>query len=970
MEPDSLLIGENAPFLDQMYTRWLEDPASVEPQWRSYFETLRDGPRNGVPMGDPAPYRPSIFHGRNGVGTADPVAASRQAKVVQLVNAYRVRAHLSANIDPLGRRERRQHEELTLEYYGLSRDDLDAEVDTAPAFGLPARTTLRALIEHLERSYCGSIGAEFMNIMDNPQKQWLQRSLETLPDTSVLSPAAERRVFRKLCDAENFERMLHNRFPGTKRFSLEGGETLIPLLDLVVNYASLEGVEEIVIGMAHRGRLNTLVNILGKPAHVVVREFEGVHGQTQGSGDVKYHLGYSSDQVTLVDRPMHISLTPNPSHLEVVNPVVEGRVRAKQRRAGDTERRRVLPLLLHGDAAFSGQGSVMEVLNLSELRGYDTGGTVHVVVNNQIGFTTPPAEGRSTEYATDIARMLAVPIFHVNGEVPRDVAAVTRMAIDYRQRFQRDVVIDMLCYRKHGHNEGDEPSFTQPKMYEVIRNKPNPREVYAQHLQRIGTLTAEDCDQIYRESFEEMQRAAERASTPVPAERSVVDMKADDPDGALYTEPTNGPTVDADPTVHKTATMRTIWSRYLSGELSDEVDTTFDKARMVELLRAANTVPEGFAAHAKIKRLFKQRLAIVDGERPVDWAVGEQAAFATLLDQGIGVRLSGQDSGRGTFSHRHAVITDVKTGAEHFPLAELETRTMSPGARGESNGVGRRAQFDAIDSSLSELGVLGFEVGYAFDTPDQLVLWEAQFGDFANGAQMIIDQYLSSSEQKWGRYCGLVLLLPHGYEGQGPEHSSARIERFLQLCAEDNMQVANCTTPANFHHLLRRQMLRDVRKPLVVMTPKSLLRHPEATSTLDDLAGGAFQPVIDDAEVTSKARRVVFCSGKVYYELLAHRREQGIGNVALVRVEELYPFPGDRVAAILARHKKAEVVWCQEEPKNMGAWPYWLQCWVEVFSDRKPPRYVGRSAAASPATGSHQQHLREQNALIAEAFAD
>jgi len=966
VNPESLLSGDNAPFLDDLYTRWLDEPDSVEPQWRRYFESLDVERTNGVPMGEPTPYRPSIFHGSGATG-ADPAAAPRQAKVVQLINAYRVRAHLDAKIDPLGRRELYEHEELKLGYYGLSEADLDAEVDTTPAYGMPPRATLRELIAHLRRSYCGAIGAEFMNIMDNEQKRWIQRSLETLPDRSVLSPTAERRVFRKLCDAENFERMLHNRFPGTKRFSLEGGETLVPLLDLVVNYASLEGVEEIVLGMAHRGRLNTLVNILGKPAHVVVREFEGVHGQTQGSGDVKYHLGYSSDQITLVDRPMHISLTPNPSHLEVVNAVVEGRVRAKQRRAGDHEHRRVLPLLIHGDAAFSGQGSVMETLNLSELRGYKTGGTVHVIVNNQIGFTTPPAEGRSTEYATDIARMLAVPIFHVNGEVPRDVAAVTRMAIDYRQRFQRDVVIDMLCYRKHGHNEGDEPSFTQPKMYEVIRNKPNPRQVYAEHLQKIGTLTAEDCQQIYEESFEAMQRAAERASTPVPAERVVVDMKPGDPDAGRY-DRAAGPAVEIDPTVHKAAAMQALWSRYLTGSLSDPVDTTFDKERLVALLRQANTVPDGFKAHTKIKRLFKQRQAMIDGERPVDWAIGEQSAFVTLLDEGIGVRLSGQDSGRGTFSHRHAVITDIETGEERFPLAELDYRKVSPHARSEGNGNGRVAEFAAIDSSLSEFAVLGFEVGYAFDTPDQLVLWEAQFGDFANGAQVVIDQYLASSEQKWNRFCGLVLLLPHGYEGQGPEHSSARLERFLQLCAEDNMQVANVTTPANYHHMMRRQMLRNVRKPLVVMTPKSLLRHPDATSTLDELASGAFQPVIDDPEVTAKARRVVFCSGKLYYELRAHQQEHGVKNVALVRVEQLYPFPRAEIGAVLDRHRRAEVVWCQEEPRNMGAWPFWLQTWLDVFSDRKLPRYVGRKAAASPATGSHQQHLREQNALIAEAF--
>ncbi|MEQ1501122.1 MAG: 2-oxoglutarate dehydrogenase E1 component [Myxococcota bacterium] len=809
---------------------------------------------------------------------------------------------------------------MTLAYWGLEPADLDAEVDSGPAFGLPPRAPLRTVVEHLRKAYCGSIGAEFMNVIDTPQRKWVAENLETLPNRGVLDPVQERRVFRKLCDAENFERMLHGKFPGTKRFSLEGAETLIPLLDLVLDHAAKRGVKEIVLGMAHRGRLNTLVNLLEKPVASIVREFQDVKGATQGSGDVKYHLGYSADLSTVRGEVVHVSLTPNPSHLEVVNAVVEGRVRAKQDRATDRDRVLALPLLIHGDAAFSGQGSVMEVLNLSELPGYRTGGTVHVVVNNQIGFTTPPAEARSTPYATDIARMLGVPIFHVNGEVPRAVAAVVAMAIEYRQRFHRDVVIDMYCYRKHGHNEGDEPSFTQPMLYEQIRAHPNPREVYAKHLVKIGTLTPEECDAIYERSFADLAAAADRPDPPPPPP-----------------EPSE---------------TRGLWEKATGGSIHDEVDSSFDRARLVDLLTRANTLPDGFHAHAKIQRLLAQRLRMVEGAERLDWAVGEQAAYATLLDQGYLVRLSGQDSGRGTFSHRHAVITDVTTGAERFPLAEL-------------GGPGR---FWALDSSLSELAVLGFEVGFAFDTPDALVLWEAQFGDFANGAQIVIDQYLAPAEQKWNRQCGLVLLLPHGYEGQGPEHSSARLERFLQLCAEDNLQVANCTTPASFYHLLRSVVLRRVRKPLVVMTPKSLLRHPEATSTVDELASGRFERVIPDRDVTGPVRRIVMCSGKVYFDLVAKRRELGITDVAILRLEQLYPFPADRIREELGRAGEFDVVWCQEEPKNMGAWPSLFPWFDEWFSGLRV-RYVGRPAAASPATGSHKQHVAEQAALVAAALA-
>ncbi len=956
MIPDSLLSGDNAAYLDQQYQAWLADPESVDRTYGELFDSFdtAEHPHDRSTGAGPSFAPRSIFDPAGGAGGAPSDAAfeQRQAKVVQLINAYRVRAHLDARIDPLERRERVVHPELTLAYYGLSTSDLDAEVGTALVFGLPPRVPLRRLVDHLQAAYAGSIGAEFMNIMDNEQKRFVQERLETLPNIGVLTPDEERRVYRKLCDAENFERTLHTRFPGTKRFSLEGGETLIPLLDLVVERAGARGIKEIVIGMAHRGRLNTLVNIFEKPASLVVREFQDVAGSTQGSGDVKYHLGYSSDLVTVRGDDVHLSLTPNPSHLEAVNSVVQGRVRAKQDRGGDVERRLAMPVLLHGDAAFSGQGSVMELLNLSELRGYAVGGTLHVIVNNQIGFTTPPAEARSTPYATDPARMLAVPIFHVNGEVPRAVAAVVAIAVEYRMRFQRDVVIDMYCYRKHGHNEGDEPSFTQPLMYDVIRSRPTPRTVYGQHLVRIGTLTEGELQTIAEDSFREMQAAAESpvAEQPIAQVDRGALFKDEDPDVDRYFVLDTDEVVKGvrDVATDAMSPLKGLWERYRTGGLADAVDTTVDRVRLVELLGIANTLPDGFTAHAKINRLLGQRLQVVAGERPVDWAVAEQAAFATLLDEGVPVRLAGQDSGRGTFSHRHAVVSDVSNGDELFPLRQVAS-----------------TRFDVIDSSLSEFGVLGFEVGYSFDTPEGLALWEAQFGDFVNGAQVIIDQFLVSCFQKWNRMCGLVLLLPHGYEGQGPEHSSARLERFLELCAEDNLQVANCSTPANFFHLLRRQVLRNVRTPLVVMTPKSLLRHPECISTLDDLASGTFQTVIGDDIDPAAVRRVVFCSGKVYYELLAARREAGEQRVALVRIEQLYPEPVEAMSAQLARYPDAtDVVWCQEEPRNMGAWPRYLHVFVDRWPTSPLPRYVGRPTKASPATGSHKKHVAEQHSVI------
>lgn len=935
MPPAALLAGANAAFLDAQYVSWLEDPSSVGPDWAALFaawsprEAMSPGP---LPGALPVRSSVSIFagggHGLPATTARMLEAADRQAKVDRLINAYRVRGHCEADLDPLGRKVALKHPELSLGFYGLAQADLDVPVSGRNCFGVPEVTTARHIIDRLRRAYCGNFGVEFMNIGEPDQKAWLQERLECLQDTEVLSREEERQVLHQLCDAENFERLVHNRFPGTKRFSLEGAETLIPLLDRLIEAIADAGVDDVVLGMAHRGRLNVLVNVLGKPVRDVIDEFEDVVGDSfQGSGDVKYHLGYTNTYTTWSGKAVELSLAFNPSHLEAVNPVVEGRVRARQDRRGEGAAHHVLPLLIHGDAAFAGQGLVCETLNLSQLRGYGTGGTVHVVINNQIGFTTGPKDARSTPYCTDVARMLAVPIFHVNGEDPVAVTAVARLAAAWRQTFHQDVVIDMYCFRRHGHNEGDEPSFTQPLMYGAIRSHPTPRVLYGRRMVEQGHLAQADVDQLLGESMERLEHRLQNR----PSER-----------WGSYTGNT-----------HSSSGKR--WAQY-DGSLHDPVDTRVDRARLVALLECMTELPEGFEPHRKVKRLLGQRREIAAGERPVDWAVAEAAAYATLVDDGFGVRLSGQDCGRGTFSHRHAVLTDVRDGREYLPLDHL------PGAE---------ARVRVFDSLLSEAAVLGFEFGYTLESPDDLVIWEAQFGDFANGAQVIIDNFLMATEQKWNRMSGLVMLLPHGYEGQGPEHSSARLERYLQLCAEDNVVVANCTTPNNFFHLLRRQMLQRVRKPLVVMSPKSLLRHPACVCTLDDLAAGAFQPLLDDAAsalAPERVDRVVFCSGKIFYELEAAREAADAWNVALVRLERLHPFPAAEVAACLGRFPGGvEVVWCQEEPRNMGAWPM-MDEWMGELLGGQPPRYIGRKRAASPATGSPKKHRFEQSRLIQEAL--
>jgi 2-oxoglutarate dehydrogenase E1 component len=928
-----MLSGENAAFLDDLYRAWLRDPGSIDPAWRATLEAYE----RDVAAGDepPPPNGRSAFAAGGERGAA-PVSDPRQAAVVQLINAWRVRGHFKADIDPLGQRAAREHPELTLGYYGLTPSDLDAVFPTYPLHGLGESATLRVILGHLEAVYGTHVGVEYMNIDDLEQKLWMQRELETMPAWMSIDVEAEKRVLRKLCDAENFERMLHQRFPGTKRFSLEGTETLIPMLDRLICRAARKGVREVVVGMAHRGRLNVLANTLEKPIQLIVQEFQDFRQPVHGSGDVKYHLGYSSDVVTSDGQPVHLTLTPNPSHLEVVNGVVEGRVRAKQDRVGDTERRLVMPVLLHGDAAFIGQGTVAEALQLSELDGYRTGGTIHIIVNNQIGFTTSPKDSRSTPYATDVARMMGIPIFHVNGEDPAAVTAVVRLAIEWRHAYQRDIVIDLYGYRKHGHNEGDEPSFTQPLMYEIIRNRPTPREVYAKRLAAIGHVSEAEAKAIFDASRAAID--AEAASTEDPGS----------PDGEILREIQ---------VVAVSSPARERWKALSEGASHQEVDTAYDLDLLQPLLLQANTLPEGFQAHAKVKRLVEQRREMARGERALDWSMAEQAAFATLLGDGIPVRLSGQDSGRGTFSQRHAVWTDVGTGEAYYSLQHL--------AEGQGH-------FQAIDSNLSEFAVLAFEYGWSLDYPDALVLWEAQFGDFSNGAQVVIDQYIASAEQKWGRKSGLVMLLPHGYEGQGPEHSSARIERFLQLCAQENLQVANCSTPANYFHLLRRQALRTVRKPLVLMAPKSLLRNPACVSPIGDLAEGTFRKVIADPRPLDAAAvgRVVFCSGHVYYDLVDHYAKfPDAARVAVHRVELLHPFPKDEVRALIdAAPADAEIVWCQEEPRNMGAWPMFDEWFEDALPAGRRLRYVGRAAAAAPATGSHRLHHHEQEQLVHDAL--
>ena len=912
-------FGVNQGLVEELYLRWQSDPESVDVSWREYFEGLGGGPAPRAPKRQfTASIRPE----------PELLAATElQGRVSALVYAYRMRGHLFADLDPLGLLPK-PPDELSLERFGLDHVEPETLFATGDLAG-PATLPLRAIVERLQQTYCRSIGAESTYMDDRTARAWLQGRMESTQNRLDLSRDEQLRILTKLTDAEIFEQFLHTNFVGAKRFSGEGGESLIPMLELVIEQCGRHGVEEIVIGMAHRARLNVLANVLDKNVREIFAKFEDHHPEHSiGRGDVKYHLGYSSDRTTPSGRRIHLTLAFNPSHLEWVNPVVEGRARAKQDRRGDTARTRVLPLVIHGDAAFAGQGVNAETLNLSELRGYSTGGTLHVVVNNQIGFTTSPEDGRSSRYATDIVRMLRCPVFHVNGEDPEAVAQVVRLAMDYRQLYHRDVVIDMYCYRRYGHNEADEPRFTQPLMYAAIDKHPSVREVYVRRLVETGKITEAEATAIAARQREVLEQA-------------LADVRKLDP-------------------VAPVIALGGVWKGYCGGadEAVADVSTGVPIERLRELLDRITTVPAELHVHKGVKRtVLDARRDRIGGKKPLDWGTAEHLALASLLADGTPVRLTGQDCRRGTFSHRHAAIFDTTTGAAFVPLANL-----SPA----------QARFELADSPLSEAGALGFEYGYSLDYPDALVIWEAQFGDFANCAQVIIDQFLASGEDKWDRLNGLVLLLPHGFEGQGPEHSSARLERFLALAAEDNMQVCDLTTPANYFHALRRQVLRPLRKPLVVMSPKSLLRSPRATSTLDELATGGFQRIIGDQSGSPAAtvRRVLVCAGKLYYELAEARDTRAANDVHIVRFEQLYPLRPAEVRAALAPYPDGtDLVWVQEAPFNMGAWYYLNARLPAVLERRLPLRCVCRPESASPATGSLASHQLEQRALIDEALA-
>jgi 2-oxoglutarate dehydrogenase E1 component len=891
----------NLDVLEDHYQRWRNDPASVDETWRLFFEGFELGQRQ-TPTGA--------------------AASGAQASVIRLIDAYRDLGHLLARLDPLNDPPT-NHPLLELSEFGLGEGDLNTTFDASHFVGLE-RVTLRELLSALRKTYCGTIGVEYMHIQDTRIRRWLQERMEPRRNHPQLQKRQKFRTLLELHFAELFEKFLHTRYVGQKRFSLEGSETLIPILDVIVERAAESGAREIIMGMTHRGRLNVLANIIGKPYEEIFHEFEDdfLPHSRDGDGDVKYHLGFGADRVNARGRKIHLSLTPNPSHLEAVSPVVEGRTRAKQLLFGDQERSLGIPLLIHGDAAFAGQGLVAETLNLSQLVGYRTGGTIHVIVNNQIGFTTSPSDARSTMYCSDVAKMIEVPIFHVNGEDPEAAVYVAELALEFRQTFHKDVVIDMYCYRRHGHNEGDEPSFTHPVMYAKIKDRPTVSDVYTETLILRGDLTVEETEAITQEFQTKLDAAVELVKSAGP-------------------QPTG---------------MRGYSGRWngMSRQYSHApAQTGVPHETLLRITQAMATVPEGFTVHPKIVRLLESRLQDMKDKKPVDWAFAESLAFGALLLEGTSVRLSGQDSRRGTFSQRHAVLYDFHSGEPYFPLKAL-------GSTPEA--------FTIFDSLLSEAAVLGFEFGYSLDLPEALVLWEAQFGDFVNGAQVIIDQFIAGSSSKWQRDSGIVLLLPHGYEGQGPEHSSARLERFLQLCGEDNMQVCYPTTPAQYFHVLRRQTKRNFRKPLIVMTPKSLLRHKACVSPVDHLSGGHFSEVLDDSSVdAAKVRRVLLCSGKVYYDLVEQRLVKEAMDIAIVRVEQFYPFPMQALERVMARYKKIkERIWVQEESLNMGGW---------TFMDPRlralglAVKYVGRDISASPATGSRAMHLREQRELVETALA-
>jgi 2-oxoglutarate dehydrogenase E1 component len=930
MQENSLLFGANAAFVEEIYEAYLANPASVTAEWRAYFDALPAAKESHDVAHSPIQRAFAALprHVQN-VEAAEVSLERKQVAVLQMINAHRFLGVRIANLDPLNRHAKTEVPELTLAHYGFTEADMDTTFETGSLVAAQ-RMTLREIVQFLRQTYCSSIGAEYMYISDIQQKRWLQQRLEGSRGVANYETAKRREILQRLTAAETLERYLHTKFVGQKRFSLEGGETLIPLLDHLLQRVGAQGVEETVIGMAHRGRLNVLVNILGKMPSMLFAEFEGKHAVHLTSGDVKYHNGFSSE-VVLPQGSMHVTLAFNPSHLEIVSPVVEGSVRARQHTRGDHDGSKVMPVILHGDSAFTGQGVVMETFNLSQTRGYTTGGSVHIIINNQIGFTTSDVRDiRSSTYCTDVAKMVEAPIFHVNADDPEAVLLVTEIALDYRMTFSRDVVIDLVCFRKLGHNEQDEPLVTQPFMYRYINQHPGMRALYAKRLVEAGVITADEPDAMiaaYRKAMDEGHSPVQTVS--INAKRSHAKR----------------------------------WSKYsLDARWDDPVKTAVSREHLQFLTERLTTVPDNFKLHSRVAKIMEDRLAMGKGELALDWGMAENLAYATLLTDGYPLRLSGQDCGRGTFFHRHAVLHDQNRTVWHeglyIPLRNLQQD---------------QADVVVIDSTLSEEAVLAYEYGYATAEPDSLVIWEAQFGDFANGAQVVIDQFITSGEAKWGRLCGLVMLLPHGYEGQGAEHSSGRIERYLQLCADYNIQVCIPSTPAQMFHLLRRQMLRPYRKPLVVFTPKSLLRSKDAASPLKWLVEGSFQPVLSEADTldAGKVRRIIVCSGKIYYELIAARRERGIKNMAIIRLEQLYPFPHELFEAQIAAYPNAtEVLWCQEEPGNQGAWHRIQHYLLRHMRKGMQLGYALRPSSAAPAAGYLAVHNEQQKAVIDAAFRD
>lgn len=888
----------NVSYIEEMHGSWLQDPNSVAPDWRRFFEGMSFA-----------------------LEQAGPVAVGDDSRIHELIRGYRKWGHLSATLDPLGR-PREEHDQLDLSQFGLSDSDLEKVMPTGGF--LPAEhARLKELVAALRETWCGSVGVEYKHGADQDMESWFEQHIEPNRNRPNLTIANKRAILQKLNEAELLERFIHAKYTGQKRFSLEGGESFIPCLEEIINTLAESEASEVVIGMSHRGRLNVLANIMGKSYEDLFAEFEPNYqpDTVEGDGDVKYHKGYAADFATRSGAKVQITLADNPSHLEAVCPVVQGLVRAHQTMGKDRDRKHIVPVLVHGDASFSGQGIVSETLNMSQLEGYQTGGSIHIIINNQIGFTTDPSDGRSTEYCSDVARQILAPVFHVNGQDPEAVVHAARLACAFRQEFHRDVVIDLVCYRKHGHNESDEASFTQPLMYDTIKKMPTPRESYVAELIRQGDLEAKvarELEQSFKNKLEEALALARSGK--------VLTKK---PEGAHYS--TYRPTTDA--------------------EIFAVVETAVDSEILNQVAEGMTAIPGSFQAHRKARRLMdNRRKQILDGER-IDWGSAETLAYGSLLVQGYPVRLSGQDVRRGTFSHRHAVLWDMENGSTHTGLNHLQQD---------------QAHFSVFNSHLSELAVLGFEFGYSLARPKALVIWEAQFGDFSNGAQIIIDQFISSSESKWNRISDLVMFLPHGYEGQGPEHSSARLERYLQLCAENNIQVANLTEPAQLFHILRRQVLRDYRKPLVIMTPKSLLRHEDCVSGLDQFTSGRFREIIADSEDYGDAERLLLCSGKLYYDLKKKRTESGSKHVAIVRIEQLYPFAAQQLEAIRkAMPKLKDVVWVQEESRNMGAWSFVEPYLRDLFGQ---VRYLGRDASASPAVGSLAKHRLEQESILTQAF--